>query len=474
MRFTPASLPAETAAAALVAATTFLVTPTALHAQTPAPATAPAGTEAGRPAPMEVPYRQFKLANGLNVILHRDASVPIATVNIWYHVGSANERRGRTGFAHLFEHLMFEGSGHVKEGEFDTLLEGSGGNNNGSTTNDRTNYVIDVPANALELALFLESDRMGYLIDTMSPERVNGQRDVVKNERRQSYENQPYGMASIELDKMLWPADHPYSWPTIGYMEDLTAASYDDVVQFFKTYYAPNNASLVVAGDIDLDAARKLVEKWFGEVPKGAEVMPIAPPAARLTSVKRQTMTDRVRLPRLYLAWLSPKMFAPGDAALDILASVLAGGKNSRLYKRLVYDMQIAQDVSAYQSSGALGSSFQIVATARPGHTAAEMQKVIDEEIEKVKGQAPEAREVQRALNQTEASFYRRMERVGGFYGKADQLNAYYAAGGDPDFFAEDLARYTSISPSDVQSVALEFLPADRRVELVVEPEAAK
>jgi len=474
MRFTPASLPAV-AAAAVIAAITFLVTPTAMQAQAPAPTTStPPRTEAARPATIEVPYRQFRLANGLNVILHRDASVPIATVNIWYHVGSANERRGRTGFAHLFEHLMFEGSGHVKEGEFDTLLEGSGGNNNGSTTNDRTNYVIDVPANALELALFLESDRMGYLIDTMSPERVNGQRDVVKNERRQSYENQPYGMASIELDKMLWPADHPYSWPTIGYMEDLTAASYDDVVQFFKTYYAPNNASLVVAGDIDLDAARKLVEKWFGEVPKGADVMPIAPPAARLTTVKRQTMTDRVRLPRLYLAWLSPKMFAPGDAALDILASVLAGGKNSRLYKRLVYDMQIAQDVSAYQSSGALGSSFQIVATARPGHTAAEMQKVIDEEIEKVKGQAPEAREVQRALNQTEASFYRRMERVGGFYGKADQLNAYYAAGGDPDFFAEDLARYTSISPSDVQSVALEFLPADRRVKLVVEPEAAQ
>src|SRR5688500_3653254 len=229
---------------------------------------------------LRAPYRQFSLANGLTVILHQDRSVPVVAVNIWYHVGSANERPGRTGFAHLFEHLMFEGSQNVKEGEFDTLLEAAGGNNNGSTSNDRTNYVIDVPSNALELALFLESDRMAYLLDTMSPERVNGQRDGVKNERRQSYENRPYGMASIELDKMLWPVGHPYSWPTIGNMEDLTAASYDDVVQFFKKYYAPNNASLVIAGDIDFDRAKALVEKWFGEVPGGAPVEPIAPPAA--------------------------------------------------------------------------------------------------------------------------------------------------------------------------------------------------
>ena len=423
------------------------------------------------PRLLEVPYQQFRLANGLNVILHRDASVPIATVNVWYHVGSANERPGRTGFAHLFEHLMFEGSKHVKEGEFDTLLEAAGGNNNGSTTNDRTNYVIDVPSNALELALYLESDRMAYLLDTMSPERVNGQRDVVKNERRQSYENRPYGMASIELDKMLWPAGHPYSWPTIGYMEDLTAASYDDVVQFFKKYYAPNNASLVVAGDIDFDKTRALVEKWFGEVPKGPEVEPIAPPAAMLAAVKRQTMTDRVRLSKLFLAWLTPRGYAPGDATLDVVSSVLAGGKNSRLYKRLVYDSQIAQDVEATQQSGPLGSSFVIEATARPGHTVAEMQKAIDEELERLKREPPSAREVERALNQIEASFYRRMERVGSFGGKADQLNSYYYAGGGPDFFAEDLARYMSLSPADVQAAATQWLPADRRVELIVEPE---
>ena len=421
-------------------------------------------------APLEVPYVQFTLVNGLTVILHRDTTVPVVSVNTWYHVGSANESPGRTGFAHLFEHLMFEGSKNVEEGQFDILLEAAGGSNNGSTDLDRTNYFIDVPSNALELALFLESDRMGYLLATMSPERVNGQRDVVKNERRQSYENRPYGMASIELDKMLWPSNHPYSWPTIGYMEDLTAASYEDVVEFFKKYYAPNNASLVIAGDIDFDRTRALVEKWFGEIARGAVVEPIAPPAAILTGVQKKTLTDKVALPRLYLAWLTPRFYAPGDSALDITSSVLAGGKNSRLYKRLVYDMQIAQDVSAFQQSAALGSQFQIVATARSGHTAEELKTVIDEELDRLRRDGPDPREVQRAINQMEASFYERMEKVGGFGGKADQLNAYKFAGGGPDYFAEDLARYTSLSPADIQSAAVQWLPADRRVELVVEP----
>jgi zinc protease len=434
--------------------------------------TVPLGAQS--PAPLQVPYRQFRLANGLNVILHRDTSIPRVAVNVWYYVGSANEKPGRTGFAHLFEHLMFEGSKHVPEGQFDILLEGAGGDNNGSTSNDRTNYVIDVPSNALELALYLESDRMGYLLDTMSPQRVDGQRDVVKNERRQSYENRPYGMASIELDKMLWPSTHPYSWPTIGYMEDLTAASYPDVVEFFKKYYAPNNASLAIAGDIDFERTRALVEKWFGEIPRGTAVDPIAPPAAVLTEVKKQTLTDTVALPRLYLAWLTPRFYAPGDAALDITSSVLAGGKNARLYKRLVYDMQIAQDVSAFQQSSALGSQFQIVATARTGHTAAELQTVIDEELDRLRRDGPEPREVQRAINQMESSFYQRMERIGSFGGKADQLNAYAFAGGGPDYFAEDLARYTSLSPADIQSAAVQWLPADRRVVLVVEPEVKR
>ena len=435
-----------------------------MRAQSPAPAT----------APLQVPFRQFQLANGLNVVLHQDKTVPVAAVNVWYHVGSANEKTGRTGFAHLFEHLMFEGSKNVPEGQFDLLLESAGATNNGSTSNDRTNYFIDLPSNALELALFLESDRMAFLLDAMPPEQVNSQRDVVKNERRQSYENQPYGMASIEIDKMLWPPGHPYSWPVIGYMEDLTAASHADVQEFFTRYYAPNNASLVVAGDIDLDKTQAMVEKWFGEVRRGATVEPVAPPAAILTQVKRQTITDQVSLQRLYLAWLTPRFYAPGDATLDVVAAILTGGKNSRLYKRLVYDEQMAQDVSAFQSSAALGSSFQIVATARRGRTVEEMQKAIDEEIEKLRRTPPEPREVQRAINQVEAAFYRRMERVGGFGGKADQLNSYYFAGGGPDFFAEDLARYRSLTPADVQAAIFQWLPRDRRVELVVLPEEKK
>src|SRR6188472_1652437 len=240
------------------------------QAQSPPAQSPPAQSPPVQPPPLQVPYRQFRLANGLTVILHQDKSVPIVATNVWYHVGSANEHTGRTGFAHLFEHLMFEGSKHVKEGQFDNLLEGAGGNNNGSTTNDRTNYVIDVPKNALDLALFLESDRMAYLIDAMSPKTVDAQRDVVKNERRQSYENAPYGMASIEIAQMLYPQGHPYRWPTIGYMEDRSAASYQDVVDFFKTYYQPGNASLVVAGDIDVARTKASVEKWFADVKPGA------------------------------------------------------------------------------------------------------------------------------------------------------------------------------------------------------------
>jgi zinc protease len=422
--------------------------------------------------PLSVLHEQFTLANGLNVILHRDASVPVASVNVWYHVGSANERPGRTGLAHLFEHLMFEGSGHVAEGEFDTLLEAAGGSSNASTENDYTNYVIDVPSNALELALYLESDRMASLLETMSPERVDGQRDVVKNERRQSYENRPYGLASLELDRMLWPAGHPYSWPIIGSMEDLTAASHDDVAAFFKTYYVPNNASLVVAGDIDPARTRALVEKWFGDIPRGPVPMPVGSPPAVLTQVTRKTMTDRVQLPRLYLGWLTPRAYAPGDATLDVVSAVLAGGKNSRLYTRLVYETQIAQDVAAVQQSNALGSSFLIVATARPGHTVDEMQGAIDEELDRLRREPPDAREVERVLNQIQASFFRQMERAGGFGGKANQLNAYYFSGGGPDFFAEDLARYTSLTPSDVRAAVLKWLPSDRRIELIVQPEA--
>ena len=428
----------------------------------------------GGPVSIQVPYTQFTLPNGLKVILHEDRSVPIVSVNVWYHVGSANERPGRTGFAHLFEHLMFMGSGHVPPGEFDALLEGAGGMNNGSTNTDRTNYWINVPSNALELALFVESDRMGYLLDTMSPQVVDAQRDVVKNERRQSYENRPYGMADLALAEMLYPEGHPYRWPVIGHMEDLTAASYEDVVEFFKRYYAPSNASLVVAGDLDVAETRRLVEKWFSDVKPGPRAEPVAIPGLRLADVVSKTMTDRVQLPRLTLAWLTPRHFTPGDAELDVVADVLAGGRNSRLYKRLVYDMQIAQSVTAFQASRALSSYFVVQVMVRPGRTVEEIQKVVDEEIARLQADGPTDREVERARNKIEASFYSRMERVGGFGGKADQMNAYYTTTGMPDWFNQDLARYRALSPIDIRAAAAEFLPATERVELTVLPEQQK
>ena len=455
--------------AAIVAAASLTA-----HAQAPSPAAAPS-TDGPK---LEVPFTQFTLPDGLRVILHEDHTVPLLTVNVWYHVGSAREKPGRTGFAHLFEHLMFMGSGHVKYGEFDRLLETAGGTNNASTAADRTNYYIDVPSNALDLALYLESDRMGYLLDAMSPQTVNAQRDVVKNERRESYENAPYGMASIEIGQMLYPEGHPYRWPTIGYMEDLTAASYEDVVEFFKKYYQPSNASLVIAGDIEPARTRAAVETWFADVRRGTgPVPPIDYPHPFLTEVRRKTIQDRVQLPRLYLDWITPAHFEPGDAELDVLSLLLAGGKNSRLYKRLVYDLQIAQDVSALQASQMLNSQYEIVVTARPpaaGSTVtASMDRIrgiVDEELRKLQESPPAPREFGRAINQIESSFYDRMERIGGFGGVGDQLNAYYFAAGNPGYFNEDLARYRALSPADIQAVAARFLPLDRRVELIVEP----
>lgn len=425
-------------------------------------------------ADLEVPVTEFDLPNGLHVILHEDHTIPMVSVNLWYFVGSADESPGRTGFAHLFEHLMFEGSGHVAEGEFDTLLEAAGGDNNGSTTPDRTNYWINVPSSALEVALFLESDRMGYLLDSMTPELVDGQREVVKNERRQSYENRPYGMADIKLDEMLYPPEHPYHWPTIGYMPDLNAASYEDVTNFFKKYYAPNNASLVIAGDIDTEQTRKLVEKWFSEIPRGEPVKRAVPTQPRLDGVKKATLEDQVQLPRRYYAWITPRAYAPGDAALDIAANILAGSKNSRLYKRLVYDLQIVQSISAGQSSGDLSSAFQIVVTPKPGQDLEKIQTIIDEEIEKLQSEPPSEREVMRAKNGIESSFLFSMEEVGGFGGKADRLNSYYRSTGTPDYFAQDLARYKAVTPEDVQQAVKDFLPLDRRVELTVIPGVEK
>ena len=425
-------------------------------------------------AAIVVPYERFQLANGLDVILHRDPSTPVVTVNTWYHVGSARESPGRTGFAHLFEHLMFEGSGHVPEGAIDTWIEAAGGSTNGSTTTDRTNYTIDAASNALDLALFLDADRMASLLDAMDPTSVDGQRDVVKNERRQSYENRPYGLAFSLMGQTLYPAGHPYHWPVIGSMEDLSAASYDDVVEFYRTYYTPNNASLVVAGDIDLAEARRLVTKWYGSIPRGPSPpsMPVARPS--LDGETRLVHEDAVQLPRLYLAWHSPAAYAPADAAMTALSRVLAGGKNSRLYKRLVYDLEIAQDVSAFQDGNQLGGAFYVIATARPGIDLARIEAEIDAEIARVKAESPDGRELQRVVNGIEASFLDGLETVDGFSGKADQLNGYLVNTGTPDFFQEDLERFRALSPRDLSDAAMSFLTGDRVVlSIVPQGEAA-
>jgi zinc protease len=422
---------------------------------------------------ISVPYEMFRLPNGLTVIVHEDHSAPVVSVNCWYHVGSGRETPGRTGFAHLFEHLMFEGSKNVPEGAFDRWLEAVGGDNNGSTQVDRTNYYENVPANALEMPLFLESDRMGFLLDVLKPETVDGQRDVVKNERRQGVENQPYGKVEDVMPPALFPKDHPYSWPVIGSMADLSAASQEDVRDFFKKWYGAANASLVIAGDVDAKQARRLAEKWFADVPKSEPVEPITPRPVVLRGEKRIVVEDKVQLPRLYLAWVTPPALAPGDAALDAVSAVLAAGKNSRLYKRLVYELQVAQDVTAFQDSNALASNFQVIVTARSGHGLEEIRKLVDEELSRLQESPPSERELLRFQNRVETAFFDRLERVGGFGGKADQLNAYYFRTGNPDYYEEDLARYRSLQPNDVQAAARQFLGPGRVLVSVV-PEGKK
>lgn len=413
-----------------------------------------------------VPNEQFTLPNGLTVILHRDNTIPRATVNVWYHVGSGSEKPGRTGLAHLFEHILFEGSAHVPEGKFDEWLEAAGANNNGSTMEDRTNYYEEIPSNALDLALFLESDRMGYLLDILSPAKVDGQRDVVKNERRQSYENRPYGKAYLELPGLLYPKGHPYSWPVIGSMEDLSAASHDDITDFFKTYYAPNNASLCIAGDIDLEKTKKAVMSWFKDVPARSPQVP-APvlPPARLSEEKKVVLEDNVQLPRLMMVWLTAPVYQPGNAEADVIGHLLTEGKNSRLYKRLVYELQIAQSVSMYQDSKKLGSELVISADARAGVKLSELEKVINEEIARLQNEPPSERELQRVINQMESSFLQLIETSGG---KADQLNAYYYYTGNPDYFNEDLSRYKAISPSDISAFARKYLTKEKVVMSIV------
>jgi zinc protease len=420
--------------------------------------------------PIRVEYEKFTLPNGLTVILHRDATTPTIATNIWYHVGSAHEVPGRTGFAHLFEHILFEGSANVPEGKIDEWFEEVGGSPNGSTTRDRTNYMQSFSSNALDLALFIESDRMGHLLPAMSPQSVDGQRDVVKNERRQSYDNRPYGLASQLLIEELYPSTHPYSWPVIGYMDHLAAATYDDVVHFFRQYYTPNNASIAIVGDIDKAEARRLAGKWFADVPRGPSVPALTAQPPVITETRRIMLEDRVQLPRLYMTWVSAGAYQEGDAELTALARLLAGGKNSRLFKRLVYELQIADGVSAFQSGGKLGGEFQIMATARSGTSLAEIERVILEEIEKVKTEVPDARELERIVNQYEVSFLEGLERVAA---KADQLNEYLFYTGTPDYFNQDIERFRRLTVQDLSGAARRYLDANRRIVLSIVPQGA-
>ncbi len=416
-----------------------------------------------------IPFEKYRLDNGLEVILHVDPSLPMVTVNIWYHVGSKNETTGRTGFAHLFEHLMFEGSEHIPN--YDEPMEKIGGTNNGSTSNDRTNYWENLPSNYLEMGLWLEADRMGYLLPVMNQEKLDTQRGVVQNEKRQGVDNQPYGRADEMLMRLLYPSDHPYSWTVIGSLEDLAAASLEDVKKFFQQYYTPNNASLCIGGDFDPETAKKLVEKHFASLEPG-------PPVARLKSwmpeipyEKRAVVIDKIELPRLYLAWHTPALYAEGDAEFDLLADILASGKTSRLYQSLVYEQEIAQDVTAYQASRELGSTFHITVTARPGHPLQELEKAVDAELAKIFEVGVARQELERARIGFSASFIRRLERVGGFGGKADALNSYNVMLGDPDRFQWDLDRYAKVSTQAVASAVRQFLDSQKRVVLFFVPE---
>ena len=419
---------------------------------------------------MDIPFTAHRLDNGLQVLVHEDRGCPIVAVNVWYHVGSKNEVPGRTGFAHLFEHLMFEGSQHYDRGYFHPLQE-AGASLNGSTNADRTNYWEVVPKNALELALWMESDRMGYLLPALTSAKFENQRDVVLNERRQNYENRPYGLAGMALMGALYPPDHPYHWLTIGAAQDLHAASLDEVKAFFQTYYRPNNASLAIAGDVETDDVLLLVMEYFGDIEAGANPpRPHAPRPTGPTSEVRLLHEDRVELPRLYLAWHSPALFKEGDAELDLVADLLSSGKMSRLYRSLVYEQRIATEIAASQNSREAGGFFQIAATAAPGRTLSEVDKAITAEIDGVIASGPTTAEMERALAQAEAHFIYRLQTVGGFGGKSDQLNAYNVFLGDPGFFERDLARYRSVTPASLKRTAAEWLRRDRRVALSVVP----
>ena len=419
---------------------------------------------------VSISFEKLTLPNGLDVVVHEDHSLPIAAVNVWYHVGSKDEEAGRTGFAHLFEHVMFEGSKHHNRSYFDPLQK-VGADLNGSTTPDRTNYWETVPSNYLELALWLESDRMGFLLEALDQKRFDVQRDVVKNERRQSYENRPYGMAHMLLQPAVFPAPHPYSWTTIGDPEDLNAATVDDVKAFFRRFYTPSNASIAIAGDVDTDEVRRLVERYFGDLPPGGPINRVGRMDSDLRGQVSLTTHDKVQFPRLYLVWPTGPMFDEAQAPLDVLSVVLGDGKSSRLYRSLVYEKQIARDVGIYHNAQAIAGEFYIQATASPGHELEELEEVILGELEQIGRDGLAEPEMDRAKNRIEVHHTRQLERVGGFGGRADQLNYYNVFAGDPGVINTDVARYRAVTADEVKRAAAAATTGSR-VKLSVLPEA--
>jgi zinc protease len=428
-----------------------LAVPVLLLAATGASMTAPSN-----PLPA-IPYEKVTLSNGLTVILVEDHSVPLVAVNINYMVGSKNEKPGRTGFAHLFEHMMFQGSKHWNDDYFKPLQE-IGGNVNGGTNTDRTRYWEVVPAAYLERALWLEADRMGFLLDAMTPERLANQISVVQNERRQNYDNRPYGTVREKIMALLFPPNHPYSWLTIGSMADLQAATLDDVKEFFRTYYTPNNASLCIVGDFAPEQAKQLVEKCFGAIPPGPPVTKLSRWVPRLDADITLSIQDRVQLPRTYVAWLTTPVYSTDDAALDVFAHILGGGKTSRLYKRLVYERQIAQEASAAHMPQELAGTFHVLLTPRPGHTLEELEREAFAVLEEALANGISAEELGRTQTAITATFLRSMENIGGFDGISDKLNEYYHYLGDVDRYRWDLQRYLDLTPARVVEVARNYL----------------
>lgn len=418
----------------------------------------------------DIAFERYRLPNGLDVILHVEHRVPIVHTEVWYKVGSKDEGPGKTGFAHLFEHMMFQGTKHIPEDAFFKYLAQAGASaRNGSTSTDRTNYFETLPASQLELSLWLESSRMGFLLDRPSfRETFANQRDVVKNERRQRVDNVPLGaVARLELEA-LYPVGHPYHHEVIGSMEDLDAASEADLRDFYNRYYAPGNAVLLVAGDIDLAVTKGLIDKYFGPIAAGPPLPPTSAPATPAWPAERRIdMEAKINLPRGQMAWNTVPAFAPGDAELDMIANILGEGKSSRLYRRLVFDLKIAQSVSVSHASRALGGQLDIVYSAMQGHTLAEIEKVIDEELDKLRAQPPTAEEVERAKNQIETDIIKSMEPLAGL---ASRLLYYDVFAGDPSYLRRDLQRYEQATPQSLTTWAQTVLSKNNRVVVAVEP----